>query len=74
MSRGIVDLLTIGLQDNPEKDCLSLSLGDCLAKLANGKKLPYMAANYLLANILNSLSLEDSDVADEITHANTPGS
>jgi hypothetical protein len=31
------------------------------------EKLPYRAANYLLVNLLNSLTFEDSDPSDEIT-------
>ena len=74
MSRGVVDLLSNRLQDDPEKDVLLLSLKECLAKLAKRNKLPYMAANYLLANILNALVIEGSDISDEITHVTLPDS
>ena len=69
MSRGVLDILGSGLKDDPEKDVLLLSLKECMAKIAKGNKLPYKAANYLLVNILNSLSLDGSDVSEEIAHS-----
>ena len=73
-SKSVIDILSNGMQDDPEKDVLLLSLKECLAKLAKGNKLPYMAANYLLANILNALQLEDGDISDEITLVTLPAS
>ena len=73
-SQGVIDLLSNGLQDDPEKDVLLPSLKECLAKMAKRNKLPYMAANYLLINVLKALALEDGDVADEISLANLPAS
>lgn len=64
MNKGIINLLANGLQDDLDKD---VRVKECLDRLAKGKKLPYMAANYLLANLLNSLTFEDSDPLDEIT-------
>ena len=69
MSRGVLDILGSGLKDYQEKDVLLLSLKECMAKIAKGNKLPYKAANYLLVNILNSLSLDGSDVSEEIAHS-----
>ena len=71
MSRGVLDLLSNGLEDDPEKDVLLLSLKDCLVKMAKGNKLQYKAANYLLTNILNALTLEDGDGSDEIILGST---
>ena len=73
-NQGVIDLLSNGLQDDPEKDVLLPSLKECLAKMAKGNKLPYMAANYLLIKVLKALALEDGDVADEIPLANLPDS
>ena len=65
MSKGAIDILSIGRWDDPEKDVILLSLKECLAKLAKGNKLPYKAANYLLVNILNAITIEGSDTSDE---------
>ncbi len=73
-SQGVIDLLSNGLQDDPEKDVLLPSIKECLAKMAKGNKLPYMAANYLLIKVLKALALEDGNVADEISLANLPDS
>jgi hypothetical protein len=66
MSKGTIDILSNGLRDDPEKDVILLSLKECLNKLAKGNKLPYKAANYLLVNILNAITLEGSDASEEI--------
>ena len=66
MSKGTIDILSNGLRDDPEKDVILLSLKECLNKLAKGNKLPYKAANYLLVNILNAVTLEGSDASEEI--------
>ena len=54
MSKGAIDIISIGRRDDPEKDVILLSLKECLAKLAKGNKLRYKATNYLLVNILNA--------------------
>jgi hypothetical protein len=63
MSKGTIDVLSNGLQDDPGKDVIQLSLKECLVKLAKGNKLPYKAANYLLVNILKAITLEGSDAS-----------
>ena len=73
-SGGVIDIFSNGLLDDPDKDVLLPSLKECLAKLTKGNKLPYMAANYLLINILNTLALEDGDIRDEITDVNPSSS
>ncbi len=73
-SRGVLELLQDGLKDDPEKDVLLPNLKECLAKVAKGNKLPYMAANYLLINIINALAMEDGDLTDEIMLVGPPAS
>ena len=66
MNKGAINILSNGLQDDPERDVIMLSLKECLAKMAKGNKLPYKAANYLLVNILNAITIEGSNTSDEI--------
>ena len=42
--------------------------------MAKGKKLPYKAANYLLVNILNAITIEGSDASEEIRPDTHPDS
>lgn len=74
MSKGTIDVLSNGLQDDPGKDVIQLSLKECLVKLAKGNKLPYKAANYLLVNILKAITLEGSDASEEIRPDTWPDS
>ena len=67
ISKGILEILSQNLLEDPERDVLKISLKESLAILAKGNKLQYGPANYLLSGILRALSLEDSDVLDEIT-------
>ena len=69
MSKGILELLSKGLVDDPDRDVLKISLKEGLATLAKGYKLAYGPANDLLSGILKALSLEDSDIEDEIDTA-----
>ena len=74
ISKGILDLLSNGLVEDPYRDALKTSLKESLAILAKGNKLQYGPANNLLASILQTLALEDSDIADEITTVPIPAS
>ena len=74
ISKGILDLLSNGLVEDPDRDVLKTSLKESLAILAKGNKLQYGPANNLLASILQTLALEDSDIADEITTVPIPAS
>ena len=67
ISKGILEILSQNLLEDPERDVLKISLKESLAILGKGNKLQYGPANYLLSGILRALSLEDSDVLDEIT-------
>ena len=73
-SKGILDLLSNELQEDPDRDVMKTSLKESLAILAKGNKLQYGPANNLLASILKALSLEDSNDDDEIAPATLPGS
>ena len=46
MSKGVIDLLSNGLQEDPEKDVLLQSLKECLEKMAKGKKLAFLSMVY----------------------------
>ena len=72
MSKGIMDLLSNGLQEDPYKDVLTVNLKESIGRLTKGYKLAYGPANDLLAGILRALSLEDSDIADEIALVQPP--
>ncbi len=72
ISKGAINILSNGLQDDPERDVIMLSLKECLAKMVKGNKLPYKAANYLLINILNAITIEGSDTSDEIRPVTHP--
>ena len=66
MNKGIMDLLSNGLQEDPEREVMTASLKESIIRLMKGYKLAYGPANDLLAGILRALSLEDSDITDEI--------
>ena len=66
MNKGIMDLLSNGLQEDPEREVMTASLQESIIRLMKGYKLAYGPANNLLAGILRALSLEDSDITDEI--------
>jgi hypothetical protein len=74
MSKGILDLLSNGLVEDPCRDVLKISLKESLAILAKGKRLQYGPANNLLVSILQTLTLEDGNIADEITTVPIPAS
>jgi hypothetical protein len=74
ISKGILDLLSNGLVEDPCRDALKISLKESLAILAKENKLQYGPANNLLESILKTLALEDSDIADEITTVPIPAS
>ena len=61
-----------GLQEDLERDITLISLKECLTKLANGYKLPYKAANYLLMSVLSALAPEDGDMSEEMEDLDLP--
>ena len=73
INQGVLDTLSNGLQEDLERDVTLISLKECLAKLANGYKLPYKAANYLLTSILCTLAPEDGDTSEEMVSLDSPG-
>ena len=74
ISKGILEILSQNLKEDPDRDVLKLSLRDSLAIIAKGNKLQYGPANHLLVSILKILNLEDSAVEDEITSILTQSS
>ena len=73
INQGVLDTLSNGLQEDLERDVTLISLKECLAKLANGYKLPYKAANYLLTSVLCALAPEDGDTSEEMVSLDSPG-
>ena len=73
MNQGVLDTLSNGLQEDLGRDVSLISLKECLTKLANGYKLPYKAANYLLTSVLSALAPEDGDTTEEMADHDLPG-
>ena len=73
MNQGVLDILSNGLQEDLGRDVSMISLKECLTKLANGYKLPYKAANYLLTSVLSALAPEDGDTTEEMADHDLPG-
>ena len=74
ISKGILEILSQNLKEDPDRDVLKPSLRENLAIIPKRNNLQYGPANHLLLSILKILNLEDSAVKDEITRILTQSS